>query len=134
MADAMLQPMHQMIHQQYLKDKDGLPADYEDRETKKVDEMLRQMPWDDMMQAMIPVYQKHFTKKNVNDLIAFYSTPTGQKLLRDMPAIMSESMQSAMPIIQNYVKKVQDEVEQETAQLRKSYPHKKAEIPSSLKN
>ena len=31
MMDAMLRPMHQMIHEQFQKDKDKLPADFEPR-------------------------------------------------------------------------------------------------------
>ena len=30
--------------------------------TKQMDDMLKNMPLDEMMQATIPAYQKHFTK------------------------------------------------------------------------
>src|SRR5271169_6255715 len=62
MMDAMVKPMHQMLHEEYLKDKDKLPADFEARESKQMDEMLRGMPFDEMFAAMVPIYQKHFTK------------------------------------------------------------------------
>ena len=57
MADAMLKPMHQMIHEQYLKDKDKLPADFEERINKQMDEMLRGMPWDEMLNAELPAFR-----------------------------------------------------------------------------
>ena len=85
MADTMTKQMRQMLHQQFLKDKDKLPQDFEDRMNKLMDDMFRDMPWDEMVQAMIPAYQKHLTRGDVNQLIAFYSSPTGQKLLREMP-------------------------------------------------
>jgi hypothetical protein len=119
MVDAMAKPMHQMIHEQFLKEKDKLPPDFEDRMNKLMDDMFRDMPFDEMMQAMIPSYQKHLTKGNINDLVAFYSTPTGQKLLREMPEIMAEAMQAMMPIMRTYVEKVQDRVQQEAVQLRR---------------
>lgn len=36
-----------------------------------------------MTEAMVTVYQKHFTKSDVEALIGFYSSPTGQKMLRE---------------------------------------------------
>lgn len=42
---------------------------------------------------MVPVYQKHFTDKEIDELLKFYGTPTGQKVIREMPATMAEGMQ-----------------------------------------
>ena len=85
MVAAMSKPIHQMVHEQYLKDQDKLPADFEERTNKVIDEMVKDMPYDAMMQATIPVYQKHLTKADIDSLIAFYASPTGQKVLREMP-------------------------------------------------
>jgi len=78
---------------------------------------------DEMMQAMVPAYQKHLTKGDIDNLVAFYSTPTGAKLLRDLPAIMAESMQDMMPIMTKYMETLQKRVQKETddmiAQSRK---------------
>jgi len=119
MMDAMLKPLHQMMHEEYLKNKDKLPEDYEDRMSKRMNEMFKNMPFDEMMQAMIPAYQKHFTKGDIDSLLAFYSSPTGQKLLRELPAIMAESMQSMMPIMRKYTEGMQEQLQQETAELIK---------------
>jgi hypothetical protein len=124
MADTMSQQMRQMLHQQFLKDKDKLPPDFEDRMNKLMDDMFRDMPWDEMMQATIPAYQKHLTRGDVNQLVAFYSSPTGQKLLRELPAMMADAMQAMMPIMQDYMEKVQQRVRTETAHLMKE-PQKK---------
>ena len=43
-------------------------------------------------QQVIEIYQKHLTEKDVKNLIAFYSTPTGRKIIRIQPAITQESM------------------------------------------
>ena len=111
---AMAQGMHPMLHEQYLKHKDELPPDYEQKMTVRMDEMLGNMPWDDMMQAMVPVYQKHFSKGDLDNLVAFYTSPTGAKLLRDMPSIMAEAMQNMMPIMTKYKETVQQRLQQET--------------------
>ncbi|HEY6302164.1 MAG TPA: DUF2059 domain-containing protein [Terriglobales bacterium] len=100
---SMTQSMHQMVHEQYLKHQDELPADYESKMTAMMDDMFANMPMDEMMQAMVPAYQKHFTKGDMDNLVAFYSTPTGEKVLHELPAIMAESMQDMMPIMTKYM-------------------------------
>jgi len=114
MMATMTQSIHQMTHQQYMKDKDNLPADYESKMTARMDDMLANMPMDEMMQAMIPAYQKHFTKGDIDNLVAFYSTPTGEKVLREMPAMMAESMQDMMPIITKYTQSIETRLKKET--------------------
>jgi len=79
MLEAMSKPMRQMAHDQCAKDKENLPADCEARINKARDDMWKQIPFDEMMQAMVPTFQKHFTKGDMDALVAFYSTPTGQK-------------------------------------------------------
>lgn len=119
MVDAMVKPMHQMLHEEYLKNKDKLPADFEARTNKQLDELLKDMPFDEMFDAMVPSYQKHFTKGDLNALVTFYSSPTGQKILNQMPQIMAEAMQSMMPIMQKYIVTVQQHMQEEVAQMLK---------------
>jgi len=114
MVDAMVKPMHDMVHQQYLKDKDKLPADFEKRMNKLMDDMFKGFPWDEILASMVPVYQKHFTKSDVDALVAFNSSPTGQKMMNEMPAIMAETMEAMMPLMQKSIegmnKHLQDEI------------------------
>jgi hypothetical protein len=133
MMDAMLKPMHQMMHDQYMKDKDKLPADFETRMNRIIDDMLREMPWEEIIQAEMPAFQKHLTKGDIDSIVAFYSSPSGQKLLREMPEIMAESMQSMMPIIQRYIDRMNSRVQVETAELLKE-SQKKAEPVPATKN
>lgn len=114
MGAAMAQAMQQSIHQEYLQNQDKLPADYESRMTAMINDMFTNMPWDEMMQAMIPVYQKHFSHNDFNNLITFYSSPTGQKMVRELPAITAESIQAMMPIMNKYMETVQQKLLQKT--------------------
>ena len=57
---------------------------------------------------MVPVYQKHLNKSDVDAMSAFYSSPTGRKLLREMPAMTAESMQAASPRIQAMMDRVME--------------------------
>lgn len=120
MMQAMSKPMHQMIHQQFVKDQDKLPPDFEARMNKTMDDMLRDMPFDQMMQAMVPAYQKHFTKGDLDALIAFYSTSTGQKVLRELPSITAEAMQSMMPIMSKQMDRMKERLQQDIAESLKA--------------
>jgi uncharacterized protein len=132
MMATMTQSMHEMIHDQYVQHQDELPADYEAKIDAMMSEMLDRMPMDEMMQAMIPAYQKHLTRGDIDNLVAFYSTPTGAKLLRDLPAIMAESMQDMMPIMTKYMETVQKRVQEETDDMiAQSKKQPKGSAPTS---
>ncbi len=47
---------------------------------------------DEMLNDMATIYQRHFTREDVNAYIAFYSTPAGKHLLEMTPVIMQEYM------------------------------------------
>jgi len=47
---------------------------------------------DSMENMVIPIYQKHFSEKDIKAINAFYDTPAGKKFIRVQPAIMQESM------------------------------------------
>jgi hypothetical protein len=47
---------------------------------------------DDFVNLVIPIYARHYSENDLDGLIAFYSSPLGQKVTREMPAVMSESV------------------------------------------
>jgi len=47
-----------------------------------------------LLTAMIPAYQHHFSADEVEGLIKFYKSSLGQKLVAQMPATMAEAAQS----------------------------------------
>lgn len=126
MVEVMSKPMHQMIHESYLRNKNKLHADFEERSNARMDEMMKSFPWDELLDSMVPVYQKHFTKGDVDALVVFYGSPTGQKVLREMPAIMGEAMQAMMPLMRKQMDAMEGRLRQEIAQLEKE-----ATIPPS---
>lgn len=68
---------------------------------------------DTYLQALIPIYQRHFTKSEVDDLISFYSTPVGRKFLREQPLLTQESLGTVMPLMQKRVQEVTVEMDYE---------------------
>jgi hypothetical protein len=114
---SMAQGIHQMTHDQYVKHQDELPSGYEAKMNEMMDEMFNDMPMDEMMAAMVPSYQKHFTKGDMDNLVAFYSSPTGEKMLRELPAIMTESMQDMMPVMTKYLDTVRQTLLKRTDEM-----------------
>ncbi len=85
-----------------------------------MDDTFTDLPVDELIDAMIPAYQKHLTKGDVEALIAFYSSPTGQKYLKELPAIQADSMQATSGVIQKMMAKMEDRLQSEIAQAHKA--------------
>ncbi len=51
---------------------------------------------DDLVALSIPVYDKYFSKEDIEGLIQFYQTPIGKKVLSVLPQVLVESQTSAM--------------------------------------
>jgi hypothetical protein len=65
---------------------------------------------DEMVAEMVPLYARHFTVAELQQLSAFYQSPLGAKMLTTMPQIMNESMQISQKILMPRVKKHIDKV------------------------
>jgi len=70
------------------------------------DSVVKQMEDD-----MVPIYQNHFTHAEILQLTAFYSSPVGQKMLSEMPAVLTEFMQAETPRIQKIIEDAAREAE-----------------------
>ncbi len=66
-----------------------------------------------MEQVAYKVYDESFTTSEIQDLIAFYRTPTGQKALKEMPEIMHRSMTLSAQLLQSKVIDIVKEVSSE---------------------
>jgi uncharacterized protein len=76
------------------------------------DKIMKEVSVSDMLDDMIPVYQKHLSKSDVDEMIKFYSTTTGQKILREMPAMAAEGMQAMQPRLRKQMDQISREVDQ----------------------
>jgi|HubBroStandDraft_1064217.scaffolds.fasta_scaffold103548_2 hypothetical protein len=51
---------------------------------------------DELIDDMTAIYQRHFTKDDIEAAIEFYSSPAGQHMLSEQPAILKEYMPVVM--------------------------------------
>ena len=82
-----------------------------------VDDAFRELSMDDLIHDLVPIYQKHLTRGDVQALVTFYSSPVGQKLRREQPAIMKESMQATSANQQQKMERLLAKVEVQIQQL-----------------
>jgi len=83
-----------------------------DRANKISAESMKDFPIDAMLDNMVPIYQKHLTRTDVDTMIAFYSTSTGKKLMQQMPQITQEAMQASNGLVQKHIDAVLERVDE----------------------
>jgi hypothetical protein len=66
---------------------------------------------------MVPIYQKHLSQSDLDAIIAFYSSPVGQKLLKEQRAMMAEGMQAGQDIMLRKLPEMQERLKTKVAQL-----------------
>ncbi len=80
-------------------------------------DLFKSLPVDEMIEAIVPIYQKHLTKSDLTAATAFYSSPAGQRILKEMPAISSEAMQAGGQIGQRSFAAMADKFEKQVDEL-----------------
>jgi hypothetical protein len=84
------------------------------RMDRESEDLMKNFPLDAMLGDMIPVYQRHFTKTEIDALTAFYSSPVGQKFLQEIPAVTAETMRVVYPRLQAEIDAVLKRAEEKT--------------------
>jgi hypothetical protein len=95
----ILVQMKTVNREQIKQRQPGISDEELDRLDRTSEGIIRDFPIDAMMNDMVPVYQRHFTKPDIDALIAFYSSSAGQKFLHEMPTVTAETMQVIYPRI-----------------------------------
>ena len=69
-----------------------------------------QIGWDAMKDEIIGLYVEGFTEQELNEMVGFYSTPTGKKMIHTVPVLMMERAKIAMLRIQQSQPKLQKQL------------------------
>jgi hypothetical protein len=73
-------------------------------------------------ETMYPIYDKFFTEKELSELVAFYKTETGQKLIDSTPQLFADSMEMARKLLLPKIEKLAEEVIEEEFKTIKQPP------------
>ena len=50
---------------------------------------------DEFLDALVPVYHRHFTHQDIKDLIVLFESPAGKKFIEKMPEVSNESYEAS---------------------------------------
>jgi uncharacterized protein len=123
MMDAMYAQMDQMFIQM-VKEMDLKESEkpiFEKYMLKISQIMRREMSWAKMKDPLIAIYMKHFSEKELNDLLVFYKSESGMKMIEKMPVIMQESMMISQSMLKEFIPKIREisnEMKDETKTAR----------------
>jgi hypothetical protein len=112
MIDKMFDNMVQVLKQQNAKE---LNKEQEDELMIFVMSEMKAMTKKAMSDDFPRIYDKYLEEKDIDALIVFYKSPTGQKFLRVSPDIQKEFMQSFMT---DYMPEFQKKVEQKKQDIK----------------
>ena len=79
-----IQMMNQMM--------DSFKSSYSNVNDTFWEDFKKEIKAEDITNMIIPIYDKHYTESDIDQLIAFYNSPIGKKMIATMPQVMHESM------------------------------------------
>jgi hypothetical protein len=127
--DSMTKQQSVLVHETIKKRYPQMPEERLEQFDSMMEESMKDFPVDANIDDLIPVYQKHLTRTDVSAMSVFFSSPTGQKLLREMPAMTEESMllsyrrmQKQMDAMMERMQKMMKEEEPERKQKPPAKP------------
>ena len=92
-----------------------------ERQTQETLQIMREvLNWSIMEPYMVEAYMNVYSEEEIREIIAFYRTPTGQKMLDRMPELMQESMRVSQQMIRDVMPRIQalqEELRNELASL-----------------
>jgi uncharacterized protein len=70
-------------------------------------------------ESYVRIYSRYFTEGELADIVAFYESPTGKKMIEQLPQLMSEGMKAG---VDNLTPKIQEVMTQVTEEQEKRRP------------
>jgi uncharacterized protein len=131
--DSMTKQQSALVHETMKQRYPQMPEERIEQFDAMMEEGMKDFPVDAVIDDLIPVYQKHLTRTDVTAMYVFYSSPTGQKLLREMPAMTEESMQLSYGRMQKQMDAMTDRVQKvmKEEELNRKAPPKSPAKPDS---
>lgn len=71
----------------------------------------------EIVERIVPVYDRHFSEAEIDGLIAFYQTPLGQRVVTEMPAVGQESVQVGQQYAVEVLQKLRAEQQEQPADV-----------------
>lgn len=72
--------------------------------------------------AIIPIYSRHFSTEDIQNLIQFYESPLGQRVVKNLPLVAQESQEMGLELDQKAAMTVLRGMSDEYPQLKQILP------------
>jgi len=125
-AEQMKTNLPDLMRQQNIE----IPKDQLDALTEDI---FHDYPMKAVLDSMIPVYQNHLNKGDVANILAFYQSPTGQKMLNEMPEMSKEAMQAANPVMKEWMSSLMQRMQDRARSMAQQNTSQKPETNSKPK-
>jgi len=73
-------------------------------------ELLASLDVDELVDLIVPIYDRHFSEADVDGMLAFYRSPLGQRVTKALPEITSESQDAGKEWGQQLGRKVGEKI------------------------
>ena len=94
LSTAMSEQIVNMIEQQMRGASDSIPPAEMEKFEKELSKMIaHELRFETMQEEFIDVYIATFSEQALRDMVAFYKTPLGQKMLEKLPVVIQQSME-----------------------------------------
>jgi len=124
-GNSIVDAMYVQIEKQFLQEAEAKGNDPDDiAEAKEMFTLFREHCRNLnigglLHESYLRIYAKYFTEQEIEDLVAFYASPTGKKTLEVMPQLMSEGMKAG---VDNLTPKITEVIAQVTEELEHRRP------------
>ncbi|MEO8255356.1 MAG: DUF2059 domain-containing protein [Flavobacterium sp.] len=71
------------------------------------EDFKKEVKAEDFENMILPIYDKYYTESDIDQLIVFYNSPIGKKMISTMPEVMQESMAAGQKLGKEIVEKFQ---------------------------
>lgn len=98
---------------------DGLKTEMTDVPAGFWDKFQKRLDARDLIEKIIPLYDKYYTLEDLKAVNAFYESPAGEKVLSTLPQITQESMKVGQEWGEKVAKQAVAELERESKKKKK---------------
>lgn len=127
-ADKLVVPVYAQVQQMFAQRfaENGAPTSkkalLETYQAKANTELDRAVAWDKLKPDMVKLYTSNFNEQELQELVSFYQSPLGQKVLQKMPMLTEKSAQLTQGKLETAVPKVNKLLADMTAELGPKKP------------
>ncbi len=117
-ARQMLELAYQQMEQLTAQSTGGQPADaLQQQHRQQVQALVKaELSWEQLQEPLIALYGTVFSESELQDIIEFYQSVAGQKLLKRQPELMQNTMQLMQQRMQALEPKLQALIKRQQAE------------------